>query len=477
MDIIIGLDEEPNTKENVILNQIVFQVSWNDSLHNVTIERSQLEKWRSISEYIDVLLNYSKHESPTIEIKLPKSITLFSLLIVFRFFDRTQITKLTIEENNSLLQALAFFGVESKILQSIRRGFGMMYELHPLDSEIANDNQVFQLTQTEYKNLRTRFSKNQSIVKSFYHYKLLRSMKHTYPNSNTIDQVLSKFHSNTYDVFFDIEHILVCGSAVIQLFCHSQIPNNVAYDVFFTTLDSSIAQTIVETIKSNIESKLKCECHVAVTPNAVILFCEFIVIQFITSLFENINNVLNSFDLDCCCVGISRNKVFALNRFVRSLEYGGNIFQPDKQSAFYFHRIQEYISRGFLLFVPGINLSEPTYIPNNPMIEFMNNAQKQYTTNTISYLFPIVHFIFKCEKQPFLLKEHLKLPKLPKSISLIQNLCHNINLSFENMFIYKETCLSWQPLIQWSTENIFSKSIQTSPLQLYHSLYSCPYIS
>jgi hypothetical protein len=97
---------------------------------------------------------------------------------VFRFFDKNQITKLSLDENNSLLQALAFFGVQSKILQSIRRGFGMMYELHPLDCEIANDNQVYQLTQTEYAKLRSRFGKNQSIVKSFYHYKLLRSMKH-----------------------------------------------------------------------------------------------------------------------------------------------------------------------------------------------------------------------------------------------------------------------------------------------------------
>jgi hypothetical protein len=473
MDTVFGLDETTTNEHeatNVVLNQIVFQVNWNDGVHNITIERQKLEQWRLLSEYIDVLLNYSKHDSPTIEVKLPNTIDLFSLLLVFRFFEKTQITKLSVDENNSLLQTLAFFGVESKILQSIRRGLGMMYELHPLDSE---DNQVHQLTQTEYTNLRTRFSKSQSIVKSFYHYKLLRSMKHTYPNSNTIDQVLTKFHSKTHNLFIDVDHIIVCGSSVIQLFCYSQIPNNVAYDVFFTTLDYSIAQTIIESIKAKIESTLKCECHVAVTPNSTILFCEFIVIQFVTSLFENINNVLNSFDLDCCCVGIQKYKVYAINRFVRSLEYGGNIFQPQKQSVYYFHRIQQYISRGFLLFVPGVNLSDPTYIQNNPMIEFMNNAQKQYTTNNISYLFPIVHFIFKCEKQPFLLKEYLK---SPKSISFTQNIPHKINLSFENVFIYKETCLSWQPLIQWTTDNIFAKSIQTSPLQLYHSLYNCPYI-
>ena len=349
MNEVVSLDENTNTNTNTNTNKItntntelekiVFQVYWKDCLHNISIQKDQLQQWRVVSDYIDVLLNYTKHDSSIIEIQIPKSIDLYTLLTVFRFFEKNQITKLSLSENQTVLQALAFFGVQSKMLQNIRRGLGMMYELHPLDIELENDNQVHDLTQSLYTEFRTKFSKNERVIKSFYYYKLMRSMKHVYPISKTIDQILSKFHDSSYFVFQNVDHILVCGSRVLNLFCHSQISTNVAFDVFFTTLDETIALSIIELIQNKIETKLKCQCHIAVTSNSVILFCEFIVIQFVTCLFESTNYILNSIDLDCCCVGISNNTVFAMSRFVRSLEYGGNIFQPEKQMFNYVYKI------------------------------------------------------------------------------------------------------------------------------------------
>ena len=75
------------------------------------------------------------------------------------------------------------------------------------------------------------------------------------------------------------------------------------------------------------------------------------------------------FDFDSCCVGYSNGKLYGLPRFIRSLAYSGNIFDPEKQSPSYIHRLKKYIKRGFTLYVPGLKKNDPDYNENNYIVK------------------------------------------------------------------------------------------------------------
>ena len=74
-------------------------------------------------------------------------------------------------------------------------------------------------------------------------------------------------------------------------------------------------------------------------------------------LYESPAEVLLGFDVDCCCVGYDGERVWALPRAVRAIQYGTNVLNPLHawpSKASYEFRLVKYALRGYAISIPGL---------------------------------------------------------------------------------------------------------------------------
>jgi hypothetical protein len=101
-------------------------------------------------------------------------------------------------------------------------------------------------------------------------------------------------------------------------------------------------------------------------------------VQIITKFYNNITEVFTHFDLDSCCVGYSNGKLYALPRFIRSLAYSGNVFDPNKNSPSYIHRLKKYNKRGFNIYIPGLDKNDTDYNKNNSIVKMLREKSDRF---------------------------------------------------------------------------------------------------
>ena len=77
-------------------------------------------------------------------------------------------------------------------------------------------------------------------------------------------------------------------------------------------------------------------------------------IQVITRLYANKHDILNSFDIDCCCVGWDGSEVLATQRCIDALRTHVNIINLEVRGDAYENRLLKYATRGFGIGVPGL---------------------------------------------------------------------------------------------------------------------------
>ena len=118
--------------------------------------------------------------------------------------------------------------------------------------------------------------------------------------------------------------------------------------------------------------------HIIKTKNTITLYNKKFEVQIITKLYNNITDIFTNFDLDCCCVGYSKGNLYGLPRFIRSLAYSGNIFDPERQSSSYIHRLKKYVKRDFTLYVPGLKKSDPDYNKDNYIVRKMREKTDRF---------------------------------------------------------------------------------------------------
>jgi hypothetical protein len=135
-----------------------------------------------------------------------------------------------------------------------------------------------------------------------------------------------------------------------------------------------------ELLYDRLNSKLK--TYILKTKNTITLYNKKFEVQIITKLYNSVCDVFTHFDLDCCCVGYSNSVLYALPRFIRSLAYSGNIFDPDKQSPSYIHRLKKYTKRGFTLYIPGMNKNDPEYNKDNHIVKILREKTDKHENNS-----------------------------------------------------------------------------------------------
>jgi hypothetical protein len=80
-------------------------------------------------------------------------------------------------------------------------------------------------------------------------------------------------------------------------------------------------------------------------------------IQLILRRYNCVAQVLLNFDIDCCQVAYDGNTVMATPAGMRALESGTNIADPEKANMRYEERLAKYGSRGFMVVVPGLDMT------------------------------------------------------------------------------------------------------------------------
>ena len=81
-------------------------------------------------------------------------------------------------------------------------------------------------------------------------------------------------------------------------------------------------------------------------------------VQIICNLHTSIDQILNSFDVDCCAVAYDGSNVLATPRASRAFRTRVNVAVESRRSYSYESRLIKYARRGFAVGVPGLRLEE-----------------------------------------------------------------------------------------------------------------------
>lgn len=466
------------------LKKIKFITKCYEIENYVIIDIQQLNKWKKNSEYIDTVLN-SYHDEEILEINLSKIVDMYSLLIIFNFFETEKLHNVEYHQKLSILNGLAYFGVKSHILNSIKKGLGLVWKLTQVDAEIQNFEHQLKTEldiikkmsdstkqKFKYENMDNNIILNKDTYNVLYE-KLYNSMNNVtsitcgqklrYETlSNFCQKIHPEFHLSfikqefeklSLDIFKDIPDCVVAGGMISKHFTYNSYFIDTDYDVFLLTNCEKRAFEIIKLLYDRMNTKLK--TYILKTKNTVTLYNSKYEVQIITKFYNNITEVFTHFDLDSCCVGYSNGKLYALPRFIRSLAYSGNVFDPYKNSPSYIHRLKKYNKRGFNIYIPGLNKNDNDYNKNNCIVKILREKSDRFEKDSDYCDF------FVCMKN-----------RNNKEINEILDYYHNRNkfmdtFQIENIhdiFIKNKFNFNW---------NITSKSIQND---YYKDMYFSNYI-
>lgn len=418
-----GCSLENNFKKIYKIKKINFNTLYHTTNNIITIEETKLQEWRKLSEYIDVLMN-TYHDSDTLELDLTQIVDFYSLVVIFDFFDFGKIPKVSIDKRQTILNGLAYFGTKSDILNSIKKGYGLVWKLCNVDNQIkinelelkkklenlgslkynllnqeknsleTNDtqsNEIYKDTIQSLKNMDNDLILNKNTYNELYEtlyenypvvhklYETPSTQQKVYPEFD-LSFIKQEFEKNSNNIFDNIPDCVVTGGMVSKHFTYNNYFIDTDYDVFLFADNQDRAFEIIHLIYNRLSSKLK--TYILKTKNTITLYNSKFEVQIITKLYNNITDIFTSFDLDCCCVGYSNGVLYALPRFIRSLAYSGNIFDPDRQSPSYINRLKKYIKRGFTLYLPGLNKNDSDYNKDNYIIRKLREKTEKKANNS-----------------------------------------------------------------------------------------------
>ena len=388
------------------LKKIKFITKYYETENCVLVNIQQLNKWSKISEYIDTVLN-SYHDEEILEIDLSKIVDMYSLLIIFNFFETEKLHNVEYHQKLSILNGLAYFGVKSHILNSIKKGFGLVWKLTHIDAEIQNfeiqlkteldiinkmsdsvkqklhyekmDNNIILNKDTYnelYEKLYNTFTESSVNSKEKLRYETLSNICQKIHPEFDLSFIKQEFEKLSLDLFKDIPDCVVAGGMISKHFTYNSYFIDTDYDVFLLTNSQKRTFEIVKLLYDRMNAKIK--TYILKTKNTITLYNSKYEVQIITKFYNNITEVFAHFDLDSCCVGYSNGKLYALPRFIRSLAYSGNVFDPHKNSPSYIHRLKKYNKRGFNIYIPGLTKNDNDYNKNNCIVKILREKSDRF---------------------------------------------------------------------------------------------------
>ena len=395
---------ENNINDNKNIKKIKFNTHYHGISNSITIDKDKLEQWKNVSEFIDVIMN-TYHENEILELDIYNVVDIYSLVLIFNFFDTLKVSNIQTEYKQQLLIGLAYFGIKSDILNSIKKGYGLVWKLCDIDIDInnkekelkslinninlTNDNTIsnklneidndIMLNKDNYNILYENLHNNYPVINKLY--ETVNSHHIIYPEFD-LSFIKQEFEKHSNNIFNDLEDCVITGGMVSKHFTYNSYFIDTDYDVFILTKNNDREHSekraieIIKILFERLNSKMK--TYIIKTKNTITLYNSKYEVQIITKFYKNIADIFTSFDLDSCCVGYSKGNFYGLPRFIRSLAYSGNILDPKRQSPSYIHRLKKYIKRGFTLYVPGLKKNDVDYNKDNYIVRKLREKTDRF---------------------------------------------------------------------------------------------------
>ncbi len=158
-----------------------------------------------------------------------------------------------------------------------------------------------------------------------------------------------------------IEGVKICQRLAIEnnsKFSYNYVGSKLDYDV----LQSAVLQKY--NWKRVSRTPIRTRYSITIPVGSSEQYDNIIDVQFILLKSRSPYEILSRFDLDSSCIGFNTSepgKFYGLPRTVRSLETRTNVVDPTRQSPTYIQRLIKYHNRGYLISLPGINISSVKY--------------------------------------------------------------------------------------------------------------------
>ena len=237
-------------------------------------------------------------------------------------------------------------------------------------------------------------------------------------NFETFFYNLNDFSGNLMSEFSGIEDIVIAGGSII-----GSLVQTTSSDLdIFLTCGRAVAQerikSVYDVVRQNIIRRFGDNSRLLVTRtlNAITFHAcgngfthDYKPVQIILKLATSIANVLQSFDVDCCCFAFvpSTRKLLCTQRGLRSVRFGANLADCAFGGGGYTSRLEKYAQRGFAIAPPG-------YAPRSVRAELLSDRYAYFTHSKL--LLKLGKCIWRCNDQ-------LK-PKIMESCRIIpENMC------------------------------------------------------
>jgi hypothetical protein len=137
-------------------------------------------------------------------------------------------------------------------------------------------------------------------------------------------------------------------------------------DVFIYGLGAAAADSKLATLVLLVSKALKArgagELAYVRTPNTVTIAApkgeRFRKVQIITRLYKTAAEVINTFDIDCCCSSYDGTDVMCTPRARAAINSKLNVVNLSLRGSAYENRLVKYAQRGFAIGVPGLDKSK-----------------------------------------------------------------------------------------------------------------------
>lgn len=177
------------------------------------------------------------------------------------------------------------------------------------------------------------------------------------PYKNKINDInaenVVKHINQKLDFMVNWDNIVLAGGSIITIVQNYNKNENYKvndYDFFFYDIDQEGAENIIKNFQKYFEN-----IKISASPTAITIIADDVKYQFITKLFKNKEDIINSFDIDASCVYFDGENIMLNKRCKDSIETGYNIVNFQKYSCNYSVRlIKYYQEKGMGLIFRGL---------------------------------------------------------------------------------------------------------------------------
>jgi hypothetical protein len=161
--------------------------------------------------------------------------------------------------------------------------------------------------------------------------------------------VLTRLRDSFYNNIANKFDLAIAGGYLTGEIVNNKMWEDSDVDFFFIGTEKVTKEKVKEIVDYIIQLKQSTDkMSYYITENAVTVSCKNYKIQIILKQYNTIDNLLNSFDINCCKIALYKNRFYSSLGAINSLIWKTNVITKDtKWSSQTTKRYLKYLNRGF----------------------------------------------------------------------------------------------------------------------------------